>query len=85
MMTLKYFLVDYVKHKARVHQLDFIGAFLQANFKHGFFVKLESRYGEFFPKYCNYLGRSLILKKSMYVMTNSENIFSGELTCWLIY
>ena len=25
MMTLKYFLADAAKHKARVHQLDFIG------------------------------------------------------------
>ena len=30
MRTLKYFLADAAKHKARVHQLDFIGAFLQA-------------------------------------------------------
>ena len=28
MRTLKYFLVDAAKHKARVHQLYFIGAFL---------------------------------------------------------
>ena len=28
MSTLKYFLADEAKHKARVHQLDFIGAFL---------------------------------------------------------
>ena len=33
MRTLKYFLADAAKHKARVHQLDFIGAFLQANVK----------------------------------------------------
>ena len=33
MRTLKYFLADEAKHKARVHQLDFIGAFLQANVK----------------------------------------------------
>ena len=31
MRTLKYFLSDEAKHKASVHQLDFIGAFLQAN------------------------------------------------------
>ena len=30
MRTLKYFLPDTTKHKTRVHQLDFIGAFLQA-------------------------------------------------------
>ena len=29
MRTLKYFLTDAAKHKARVHQLDFIGSFLQ--------------------------------------------------------
>ena len=30
MRTLKYFLSYAAKHKSRVHQLDFIGAFLQA-------------------------------------------------------
>ena len=29
MRTLKYFLVDATKYKARFHQLDFIGKFLQ--------------------------------------------------------
>ena len=33
MKTLKYFLEDAAKHKARVHQLDFIGLFLQAKSK----------------------------------------------------
>ena len=47
--TLKYFLSDYFKPKAIVHQFDFIGAFLQANVKHRVFVKLDSRYGEYFP------------------------------------
>ena len=36
MKTLKYFLVDSSKHKSRLHQLDFIGSFLQANVEHGF-------------------------------------------------
>ena len=31
--NLKYFLEDASKHKARLHQVDFIGAFLQANVK----------------------------------------------------
>ena len=38
MRTLKYFLVDAAKHKARVHQIDFIGAFLQAKVKNRVFV-----------------------------------------------
>ena len=37
MRTLKYFLADAAKHKARVHQLDFIGAFLQAKVKNRVF------------------------------------------------
>ena len=41
---LKKFLVDALKHKEIVHQLDFIGAFLQAKVKNGVFVKLDSRY-----------------------------------------
>ena len=34
------------KHKARVHQLDFIGAFFQAKVKNRVFVKLDSRYAD---------------------------------------
>ena len=44
MTTLKYFLADATKHKARFHQLYFIGAFLQAKVKNRVFVKLDSRY-----------------------------------------
>ena len=43
MRTLNYFLADAAKHKARVHQIDFIGAFLQANVKNKVFVKLDMR------------------------------------------
>ena len=37
MSTLKYFLTDSVKHKARVHQLGFTGALLQAKVKNRVF------------------------------------------------
>ena len=43
--TIKYFLSDDSNHKSIVHQLNFIGAFLQANVKHRVFVNLERRYG----------------------------------------
>ena len=39
MRNLKYFLADASKHKARVHQLYFIGAFLQEKVKNRLFVK----------------------------------------------
>ena len=38
MRTLKYFLADAAKHKAIVHQLDFIGAFLQVKVNNRVFL-----------------------------------------------
>ena len=51
MRTFNYFLADAAKDKATVHQLDFIGAFLQAKVKNRVFVKLDIRYTYLFPKY----------------------------------
>ena len=84
MRTLKYFLVNAAKHKAKVRQLDFIGAFLQAKVKSRLFVKLDMRYAYYFPEYAQYFGRDLKLLKSMYGMTNSGKLFADELTEWLI-
>ena len=80
MRTLKYFLADAVKHKARVYQLDFIGAFLQANVKNRVFVKLNMRYAAYFSEYTQYFGMALKLLKSVYGMTNSGKLFDDELT-----
>ena len=49
MRTYKYFLADAAKHIARVHELDFIGTFLQSKVKNKFFVKLNIRYTDYFP------------------------------------
>ena len=80
MRNLKYFLADATTHKARVHQLDFNGAFLKANVKNRVFAKLDIIYTDYFPEYENYSGRSLILLKSMYGMNNSGELFTDELT-----
>ena len=80
MRTLKYFLAYAAKHKARVHQLYFIGAFLQAKLNNRFFVKLDIRYTDYFPEYAQYFGRALRLLNSMYGMTNSGELFANELT-----
>ena len=84
MRTLKYFLEDTAKHKERFQQLDFIGAFLQANVKNRVFVKLDMRFAAYFPEYSQYFGRALKLFKSMYGMTNSGKLFADELTECLI-
>ena len=49
MRTLNYFLEDAAKHKAGVHQIDFIGAFLHAKVKERVFVKFDIRYTDYFP------------------------------------
>ena len=82
--TLKYFLADTAKYKARVHQIDFIGAFLQDKVNNRVFVKLDMRYADYFPEYAQYFGIALKLMKSMYSMTNSGKLFADELTEWLI-
>ena len=48
MRNVKYFLADVAKHKSRVHQLYFIGAFFQAKVKNRFFFKFNIRYAYFF-------------------------------------
>ena len=77
-------MVDSAYHKARLHQLDFIGEFLQTNVKNGVFMNLDSRYAEYFSEYSNYFGRALRLMKSMHGMTNYGKIFTDELTKWLL-
>ena len=76
MRTLKYFLADSTKHKTRFNQLYFIGALLKAKVKNIVFVKLESRYTDYFTEYSKYLIRALRLLKSMYSMTNSGKLFA---------
>ena len=51
MRNMKYFLADAAKHKARVHKLYLIGAFLQAKVKNRVFFKLDMRYIDYFPEY----------------------------------
>ena len=70
MRTLKYFLEYATKHKARVHQLYFIGALLQAKVKNIVFVKLGIRYTDYFTEYAQYFVKALRLLNSMYDMTN---------------
>ena len=73
-----------VNKKPRFYQLYFIGAFLQAKVKNRVFVNLDIRYTDYFPEYAKYFGRDLRLLKSMYGMTNYGNLFSDELTEWLL-
>ena len=48
MRNLKYLFADATKHKTRVCQLYFIGAFLQEKVNNIVFVNLDSRYTDYF-------------------------------------
>ena len=48
------------------------------------FLKLDSRYADYFPEYSSCFGRALRLIKSMYGMTNSGKLFAVEVTKRLI-
>ena len=84
MRPLKYFLSDSVQHKAIVHSLYFIGAFLKVVVRNMIFVNLDSRYADYFPECSNYFGRTLISLKYLYGMTNSGKLFFDEFTYWLL-
>ena len=84
MSILKYFLADAAKHKAGVHQFNFIGTFLQAKVKNRVFVKLDVRYTHYFTEYAKYFGRALKLLKFMYGVTNSRKLFADDLIEWLL-
>jgi hypothetical protein len=80
---LKMFIADAARHKARIKQFDFIGAFLQAKMRYRMFVSLPAKYGELFPEYADYCGRPLLLNKSMYGTTYSGKMWYQELDDWL--
>ena len=85
MRTLKYFLEDADKHKARVHHLDFIGELFQARIKNRVFVKLDSsKYADYFPESSNYFRRALRLLKSMYGINIFGKLFADDFTEWLL-
>ncbi len=69
--SLKMFLADAARSRFKVHQLDFVGAFLLANVRGRIFVTLTKVYGNIWPEFKEYCGRPLRLVKVMYGMTYS--------------
>ena len=53
MSNLKYVLADTAKHKEIFHQLEFSRELLQAKVNNRVFLKMESRYADYFPEYSN--------------------------------
>ena len=57
---------------------------MQSKVKNRVFVKLDSRYTDYFPSYSSYFGISLRLLKSMYGMTKYGKLFADEFKEWLL-
>ncbi len=69
--------------KARVKQLDFVGAFLEAKTRSRVFVIIPPIYGVLFPEYKDFCGKPVRLAKSMYGMTLSGKYWFLDLQDYL--
>ena len=81
---LKLFVADAAKNKARIRQLDFISAFLQAPVRRKTYVQLPGIFGELVPEYADFVGKPLRLLKSIYGMGSSSRFWFEELWDWLV-
>jgi len=82
--SLKMFMVHAGHLKCRVKQLDFIGAFLQANTRSRIFVTIPAIFGILFLEYKKYCGQAVRLAKSMYEMTLSGKYWYLDLLDFLL-
>jgi hypothetical protein len=82
--SLKMFLAHASRMKARVKQLDFVGAFLQAKMRTRMFVTIPKIYGILFPEYSGYCGTPVRLVMSMYGTTLCGKYWYLDLTEYLL-
>ena len=82
--ALKMFLAHTTRVRARVKQLDFVGAFLQAQTRSRIFVPIPPIFGILFPEYKEYCGKPVRLGKSMYGMTLSSKYWFLDLQEFLL-
>ncbi len=78
------FLAHACQIKARVKQLDFVGAFLQAKMRTRMFVTIPKIYGTLFPEYSRYCGVPVRLVMSMYGMVLCRKYWYLDLMEYLL-
>ena len=81
---LKLFLSFAARFKCRVFQLDFIGAFLQAEARNRVFTVLPKEWAEEFPDLAEWFGKPLRLLKSLYGQVDASKNWDDDLSDWLI-
>ena len=82
--VLKLFLAYAAILQVQVDQLDFVGAFLQANMRSEVWVHLPYVFGTLFPEYKEYCGIPLLLVKSMYGQAVNGRYWYEELSEFLV-
>jgi hypothetical protein len=82
--SLKMFLAHASRLKARVKQLDFIGAFLQASTRSRIFVTIPAIIGNLFPEFKAFCGKPVCLAKSMYGISLSGKYWLLDLLEFLL-
>jgi hypothetical protein len=82
--ALKMFLAHATKLKARVKQLDFVGAYLQAKTRSRIFVTIPKIFGILFPEYEKFCGKPVRLAMSMYGTTLSGKYWYLKLQEYLL-
>jgi hypothetical protein len=78
------FIAEVARRRRIVKILDFIGAYLQGHAVGRHWVRFPIELAQFFPKYKQYFGIALLLKKGMYGGTLSGKWWNQELTDWLL-
>jgi len=82
--SLKMFLGHASRIKARVKQLDFVGAFLQAKMRTRMFVTIPKIYGILFPEHAEYCGIPVRLAMLMYGIMLCGKYWYLDLTEYLL-
>jgi hypothetical protein len=83
-LGLRIYIAEAARHQRSIKVLDFIGAYLQGHAVGRHWVRFPVELSEFFPKYKEYFGIALLLKKGMYGGTLSGKWWNQELTDWLL-
>ena len=81
---LKMFLGLAAKNKSKIFQGDVIGAFSQEKMQSNVYILIDEIYGQVFPEFKDYCGKSMRLLKAMYGMTLSGKYWYQDCRDWLI-
>ena len=81
---LKLFLQLAARLMCRIWQLDFIGAFLQAQARNRVFTTLPKDWAKWFPHLSEWFGKPLLLLKSLYGSVDASKNWDDDLSDWLI-